>query len=112
MRYATGKALFYLKKMLGRHNALDKILGYALLEDIGLTDKMIVTSGRISSEMALKVVKSRIPVLVFKVRSYRYSRGNGQKVQPDTDRLRKRQENEQILGVAVSRIRIYKYSST
>lgn len=49
---------------IGRHNALDKILGRALLEDVDLKDKMILTSGRISSEILIKVAKRQIPILV------------------------------------------------
>ncbi|KPU26753.1 formate dehydrogenase [Caloranaerobacter sp. TR13] len=49
---------------IGRHNALDKILGRALLDDIDLKDKMILTSGRISSEILIKVAKRQIPVLI------------------------------------------------
>jgi FdhD protein len=49
---------------VGRHNALDKIIGYMLTEGIDPADKIIMTSGRISSEMFIKVLKIRIPVLV------------------------------------------------
>lgn len=49
---------------VGRHNALDKILGEAVLNDINLEDKIVVTSGRVSSEMAIKAIKKKIPVLV------------------------------------------------
>lgn len=49
---------------IGRHNALDKILGKTLMEDIDLKDKMILTSGRISSEVLIKVAKRGIPAII------------------------------------------------
>ncbi|MGF7185889.1 FdhD protein [Desulfitispora alkaliphila] len=48
---------------IGRHNATDKIVGKCFMEDIGLDDKMLLTSGRISSEILLKVAKVGIPVI-------------------------------------------------
>jgi FdhD protein len=42
---------------IGRHNALDKIYGYCLRNDIFIGDKIIVFSGGISSEILLKVAK-------------------------------------------------------
>lgn len=49
---------------IGRHNALDKILGRALMDDIDLSDKLVLTSGRISSEMLIKVAKRGIPAII------------------------------------------------
>ncbi|SHH16916.1 formate dehydrogenase accessory sulfurtransferase FdhD [Tepidibacter thalassicus] len=49
---------------IGRHNALDKIVGMCLIEDIDLHDKIILTSGRISSEIVIKIAKIKIPVIV------------------------------------------------
>lgn len=49
---------------IGRHNAIDKVLGHALLDDVSVSDKMVLTSGRISSEVLLKVAKKGVPVLV------------------------------------------------
>lgn len=49
---------------IGRHNALDKILGKALKDNLDLSDKIVLTSGRISSEMLIKVAKRGIPVIV------------------------------------------------
>ncbi|MFC2070328.1 formate dehydrogenase accessory sulfurtransferase FdhD [Chloroflexota bacterium] len=51
---------------IGRHNALDKIFGECMLNDIPADDKIIVSSGRISSEMLLKVSRRQIPVIVSK----------------------------------------------
>ncbi|KAA0965632.1 formate dehydrogenase accessory sulfurtransferase FdhD [Sporosarcina sp. ANT_H38] len=42
---------------IGRHNALDKIYGHCLKHTIPVRDKVIVFSGRISSEILLKVAK-------------------------------------------------------
>ncbi len=48
---------------IGRHNAVDKVFGRCLLESLALEDKMVLTSGRVSSEILLKVARRGIPVL-------------------------------------------------
>jgi FdhD protein len=48
---------------IGRHNAVDKIIGYAFLENIPLEDKVLLLSGRLSSEITVKAVRSHIPIL-------------------------------------------------
>lgn len=49
---------------IGRHNAIDKIFGECLLKDISTAERIIVTSGRISSEIMLKVAKRSIPIII------------------------------------------------
>ncbi len=49
---------------IGRHNALDKVFGKYLLEGIALEDKLVITSGRMSSDSVYKVAQRGIPVLV------------------------------------------------
>jgi FdhD protein len=49
---------------IGRHNAVDKIFGRCLLEDIPTNDKVIISSGRISSEVSHKVAKRGIPIII------------------------------------------------
>ncbi|MDY6825741.1 MAG: formate dehydrogenase accessory sulfurtransferase FdhD [Bacillota bacterium] len=49
---------------IGRHNALDKIIGESLLQGITAEDKIIVSSGRISSEILLKAAKLKIQLLI------------------------------------------------
>jgi FdhD protein len=49
---------------IGRHNALDKVFGKCLLEEIRLDDKLILTSGRISSEILIKVARMGAPIIV------------------------------------------------
>ncbi|WP_170008131.1 formate dehydrogenase accessory sulfurtransferase FdhD [Bacillus fonticola] len=51
---------------IGRHNALDKIYGYCLKNGISIEDKVIVFSGRISSEILLKVAKIGCEVVLSK----------------------------------------------
>ncbi len=49
---------------IGRHNAVDKIAGQCLKDDISLEDKVLITSGRLSSEMLLKAAKLKLPILL------------------------------------------------
>ncbi|MEH7399424.1 formate dehydrogenase accessory sulfurtransferase FdhD [Gottfriedia acidiceleris] len=51
---------------IGRHNALDKIYGYCLKNNIRISDKIIVFSGRLSSEILLKVAKIGCEVILTK----------------------------------------------
>jgi FdhD protein len=48
----------------GRHNAVDKLLGRAWLDRISTTDAIVLTTGRVSYEMAVKAAKSRVPIVV------------------------------------------------
>jgi FdhD protein len=48
---------------IGRHNALDKVIGYGLLRDINLEKTFVTCTGRISSEMVLKCSVANIPVV-------------------------------------------------
>ena len=48
---------------VGRHNATDAIAGYMLLEQIDGSDKLFYTTGRLTSEMVIKVAQMGIPIL-------------------------------------------------
>lgn len=49
---------------IGRHNAVDKVLGFALLNQVATGDKCLLLSGRISSEILIKAGHSGIPLIV------------------------------------------------
>ena len=53
---------------MGRHNALDKVIGYALINGISRDDKLVFSSGRASLEMILKTARAGFPVFVAKSR--------------------------------------------
>jgi FdhD protein len=58
------KRILVFSEDIGRHNAIDKIFGKCLLEGIPVDDRLLITSGRMSSEILHKVVKKGIPIIV------------------------------------------------
>ncbi len=56
--------ILYFQEDIGRHNALDKILGSTLMDNLNLKDKIILTSGRISSEILIKAAKRGIAAII------------------------------------------------
>jgi len=60
------KSILVFGEDIGRHNAIDKIFGQCLLNDILTDERVVITSGRISSEILLKVAKRNIPIIISK----------------------------------------------
>ena len=60
-----GKIVFETED-IGRHNAVDKALGWALLNDVDLQKAILFTSGRVPTDMAVKVIRAGVPVLICK----------------------------------------------
>lgn len=58
------KGILLFSEDIGRHNAVDKIFGRCIMQGMPTDNQIILTSGRISSEILFKVAKRNIPVLV------------------------------------------------
>ncbi|MDP6142396.1 MAG: formate dehydrogenase accessory sulfurtransferase FdhD [Dehalococcoidales bacterium] len=58
------KSMLVFNEDIGRHSAIDKIFGKCLLEDIPIKKRLIVSSGRITSEILHKVARRGVPILI------------------------------------------------
>jgi FdhD protein len=60
---SDGKEILSFAEDIGRHNAVDKVIGYCILNDIAFAGKLLLVSCRISSEIVSKCLSCGIPVL-------------------------------------------------
>ena len=62
--FGTDGTMLGVREDIGRHNAVDKVIGWALEQDrIPLTGTVLLVSGRASFELTQKAVMAGIPVL-------------------------------------------------
>lgn len=58
------KNILVFSEDIGRHNAIDKIFGKCLLEKIPTKDRVVITTGRVTSEILHKLAKRGIPIII------------------------------------------------
>jgi FdhD protein len=61
---SDGEELLLVAQDVGRHNTIDRLWGQALQQDISIEGKILLASGRISSEMLNKAAKMGVPIVI------------------------------------------------
>lgn len=61
---SDGRQLLLVAQDVGRHNTIDRLWGQAMQKGIATKDRILLASGRISSEMLNKAAKMQIPIVV------------------------------------------------
>lgn len=99
---ADNGSILIFKEDMGRHNAIDKVIGCALKDKPDFTDKAMITSGRVSSEILLKISRCGIPIVIsrsaptnqavklagdMEITLVGFARGNGMNIYSGEERI-------------------------
>lgn len=100
---SDGHELLLVAQDVGRHNTIDRLWGQALQQNLATSGKILLASGRISSEMLNKAAKMHIPLIIsrtsptslsvelgraWNITIIGYARGNSFRVYSAPDRVR------------------------
>ena len=61
---SDGRDILFFSEDIGRHNAVDKLIGKAFLQSVPVENKILLTSGRVTSEIMTKAARNRFPILI------------------------------------------------
>ena len=61
---SDGKDILFFSEDIGRHNAVDKLIGKAYLQSVPVKNKILITSGRVTSEIVTKAGRNRFPLVI------------------------------------------------
>ncbi|HCN69455.1 MAG TPA: sulfurtransferase FdhD, partial [Candidatus Accumulibacter sp.] len=59
-----GSELLFFVEDVGRHNAVDTVAGWMAMHGIDGSDKLLLTTGRLTSEMVIKAARMAVPIVV------------------------------------------------
>ncbi len=64
--FLRGEKILCTTEDIGRHNALDKIIGYGMLHNVDFSQTLAASTGRQPSEMVMKICRAGIPIIATK----------------------------------------------
>ncbi len=61
---SDGRNILFFSEDIGRHNAVDKLIGKAFLRAVSIENRILITSGRVTSEIVTKAGRNRFPMVI------------------------------------------------